>query len=69
HNLPGILDVSYMGSKVRVIVRDLGQGQVEIQNYLLHNRIADAAVHQVSPTMEDIFVGLAEGGVERWNMQ
>ncbi len=69
HNLPGILDVSYMGSKVRVIVKDLGQGQVEIQNYLLHNRIADADVHQVSPTMEDIFVGLAEGGVQRWNMQ
>lgn len=68
HDLPGILDVSYMGSKVHVIVRDREQGHTEIQNYLLRNRIADATIQEVLPTMEDIFVGLAEGGAERWNM-
>jgi ABC-2 type transport system ATP-binding protein len=68
HNLPGVLDVSYMGSKVHVIVRDREQGRTEIQNYLLRNQITDAAIQDVLPTMEDIFVGLAEGGAKRWNM-
>jgi len=69
HGLPGVLDVSYMGSKVHVIVRDFEQARTEIQNYLIRNQIADATIQEVLPTMEDIIVGLAEGGAERWNMQ
>ncbi|HPF19806.1 MAG TPA: ABC transporter ATP-binding protein [Syntrophomonas sp.] len=69
HDLPGILDVSYMGSKVRVIVRDREQGRNAIEQYLLRQHLSEATIQEVLPAMEDIFVGWAEGGAERWNMQ
>jgi len=69
NDLPGVLDVSYLGSKVHVIVKDREESRNNIMQYLLQNQLTDATIQDVPPSMEDIFVGLAEGGVQRWNSQ
>jgi hypothetical protein len=67
--LSGVLDVSYLGPKIRVIVRDKEQSLCAIREYLQQHQLTDVCIREVKPSMEDIFVGLAEGGVERWNTQ
>ncbi len=68
-DIPGVLDVTYMGSKIRVIVKDREKSCRAIQEYLLQKQITNAKIQEVQPSMEDIFVGLAEGGIDRWKMQ
>ncbi len=63
HDLPGILDVSYMGSKVHVIVRPVSKGGPRFK-ILTSQSDADATIQEVLPTMEDIFWDWRKAG---WN--
>ncbi|HWQ76684.1 MAG TPA: ABC transporter ATP-binding protein [Syntrophomonas sp.] len=67
NRLPGVLDVAHMGAKMRVIINNLEQVRPEIEKYLLESGASDVEIKQVAPSMEDIFVGLAEGKVKQWN--
>lgn len=67
NSLPGVLDVTHMGAKMRVIISNLERVRSEIEKYLLGSGASDIKIKQVAPSMEDIFVGLAEGKVKQWN--
>lgn len=58
--LPGVLDVSFYGYKYHVVVDDIDIGQASIRNYLRLNNIEELSITEIAPSMEDVFVFLAE---------
>lgn len=58
--LPKVLDVSFYGYKYQVVVDDIAGAQAVIENYLQQHNISLIAIKEVSPSMEDVFVLLAE---------
>ncbi|MEA1961717.1 MAG: ABC transporter ATP-binding protein [Bacillota bacterium] len=68
-DLPGVLDVSYLGTKIHVVI-DHHQETVEtIRQSLLQQQVSGFSIQEIRPSMEDIFVALAEGGLKRWDLQ
>lgn len=63
-DLPGVVDVSFYGDKYRVVVED-----VEAVRRVMENRLVEKGINaglywtEISPTMEDVFISLAEKGV------
>jgi hypothetical protein len=51
------------------VVRDKAQAAQALQQYLLTQGIASASIREIKPSMEDVFVALAEGGMKQWNLQ
>jgi ABC-2 type transport system ATP-binding protein len=60
NNLPQILDVSFYGYKYQLVVDDALAAQVAIAQHLQAKNIALISIDEVSPSMEDVFVTLAE---------
>jgi len=58
--IPLVLDVSFFGYKYQVVVDDVEGASVSIENYLREKNIPLLSIHEVPPSMEDVFVLLAE---------
>ncbi|MGI5922289.1 MAG: ATP-binding cassette domain-containing protein [Syntrophomonadaceae bacterium] len=58
--LTGIRDVSFYGYKYRVVVDDAQTSKTVIKECLRLRHISDVSITQVKPSMEDVFVLLAE---------
>lgn len=62
-NLAHVKDVSFYGYKYRIVVDDADAGQKAIREYLQNHNIQELSISEVSPSMEDVFVLLAENEV------
>ncbi|HEX3010477.1 MAG TPA: ABC transporter ATP-binding protein, partial [Syntrophomonadaceae bacterium] len=62
-NLPHVKDVSFYGYKYRIVVDDVNTGEKAVRNYLHKRNIEEMSISEVSPSMEDVFVLLAENEV------
>jgi len=60
NNLPQVLDVSFYGYKYQVVVDDLAGAKEAIENFLYDQNISLFSIQEVPPSMEDVFVLLAE---------
>ncbi|MDD2620254.1 MAG: ABC transporter ATP-binding protein [Syntrophomonadaceae bacterium] len=58
--LPGIRDSSFYGYKYHLVVKDLINSRQSIERYLEEQQIKDYTIREISPSMEDLFVNLAE---------
>ncbi len=58
--LAGVLDAAFYGDKHRLIASDLRAARQAVAGRLAAWGVRDAAVREVPPSMEDIFVALAE---------
>ena len=64
NDLPQVVDVSFYGDKYRVLATDAGQARRAMENRLAEQGIsAGLNWTEVTPTMEDVFIALAEKGV------
>ncbi|NLU49214.1 MAG: ABC transporter ATP-binding protein [Syntrophomonadaceae bacterium] len=64
-SVPGVLDVSLYGDKYHVVVEDVTAAQQAIQDRLSAESNRIATIREVPPSMEDVFVWLAEKEVNR----
>ena len=55
-----VLDFSFYGDKYHLVVEDVVAGRSVIENFLLSRNIKILSVEEIAPTMEDVFVSLAE---------
>lgn len=60
NNLAGILDVSFYGSRYRLVVDDVNQAIQGIQERFNTRGVTDVSIVSVFPSMEDVFVLLAQ---------
>ncbi|MEN6325333.1 MAG: ABC transporter ATP-binding protein [Syntrophomonas sp.] len=57
---PGVLDASFYGYKYHLVVEDAKRSRQSIESYLQEQKIEDFTIREVAPSMEDLFVYLAE---------
>jgi len=62
-DLPQLLDVSFYGYKYQVVVPDQAEAEKNILQYLKDRNIELLSIRPVAPSMEDVFVLLAEKAV------
>ncbi|WP_449240645.1 ATP-binding cassette domain-containing protein [Desulfoscipio gibsoniae] len=61
NGLPQVVDVSYYGDKYRVVVEDVPAARQAMERLLSEKGLGDGLRWaEVSPTMEDVFIALAE---------
>ncbi len=60
NDLPPVLDVSFFGYKYQVVVDDVLVATESIVKHLRGKSISLVSINEVSPSMEDVFVLLAE---------
>jgi ABC-2 type transport system ATP-binding protein len=60
NHLPQVLDVSFFGYKYQVVVDDVLVATEAITKHLREKNISLISINEVSPSMEDVFVLLAE---------
>ncbi len=58
--LPEALDYSFYGDKYRVVVEDAAAGRQAVERCLAERNVAGAGISEVPPTMEEVFISLAE---------
>ena len=58
--LPGVLDVAVFGSGLHVVVDEIEASKEGIRQTLARNGIEIRVLEQISPSLEDVFVGLIE---------
>jgi ABC-2 type transport system ATP-binding protein len=66
NDIPGLLDISFYGYKYRVVVDNVLSASEIIKQHLQQKGIGLTSMGVVSPTMEDVFVALAEEGAVKW---
>lgn len=62
-SLPEILDSSFYGDKYHLVVDDPTAARRAVQNHLAARGIDQVSIREILPSMEDVFVLLAENGV------
>lgn len=62
-SLADIKDVSFYGYKYRIVVDDIEAGEKAVRDYLQKRNIRELSISEVKPSMEDVFVLLAENEV------
>lgn len=67
NDVPGLLDVSFYGYKYRVVVENEEQARAAISRQLSRQNLDLISIANVPPTMEDVFVALAEDEGLKWN--
>ncbi len=67
--IPGLLDISFFGYKYHVVVDDVQSSRENIERHLHQQNIVNINIVEVSPSMEDVFVALAENEAGKWNTQ
>jgi ABC-2 type transport system ATP-binding protein len=60
NDLPKVLDVSFYGYKYQLVVDDIPGAQAALENHLHAKKIPLISIKEVPPSMEDVFVLLAE---------
>lgn len=60
--IPGLLDVSFYGYKYQVVADDAAQAAEAVNSRLQARGLSLLSLREVSPSMEDVFVMLAEKG-------
>jgi ABC-2 type transport system ATP-binding protein len=60
NDLPKVLDVSFYGYKYQLVVDDIPGAQAALENHLHAKNIPLISINEVPPSMEDVFVLLAE---------
>lgn len=60
NHLPEVLDVSFFGYKYQVVADDIPRAKQAVETYLLENNLPLISIKEVPPSMEDVFVLLAE---------
>ena len=60
NDLPEVLDVSFYGYKYQVVVDDIPGATIAIENCLHAQNIPLVSIGEVPPSMEDVFVLMAE---------
>lgn len=68
NEVAGLLDISFYGYKYKVVVDDETQARINIARHLDQQEINMLSIIEVSPSMEDVFIALAEDEVAKWNM-
>jgi ABC-2 type transport system ATP-binding protein len=58
--LPGVVDVAVFGSGLHVVVDEIEATKERIRQTLARNGIEIRVLEQISPSLEDVFVGLIE---------
>jgi ABC-type multidrug transport system, ATPase component len=58
--LPQVLDVSFYGYKYQLVTDDIAAGQAAVEERLRRQKVNLISIKEVSPSMEDVFVLLAE---------
>jgi len=58
--LPEALDCSFYGEKYRVVVQDAAAGRGAVERRLAERNVAALGIEEVPPTMEEVFISLAE---------
>lgn len=64
NGIPGLLDVSFYGYKYHVVVDDIPAARANIARHLSRMGLSALNLAEVAPTMEDVFVALAEEGID-----
>lgn len=59
-DLAVVRDYSYYGDKYRVVVEDGDVGRQAVERYLADRKVAAAGINPVPPSMEEVFISLAE---------
>jgi ABC-2 type transport system ATP-binding protein len=59
-DLPGVLDVSFYGYKYQMVVDDIPRAEQAVAAYLQTRDLALLSMEEVPPSMEDVFIMLAE---------
>lgn len=67
NGISGLLDISFYGYKYKVVVDDELHARANIARHLNQLGIKILSLAEVSPSMEDVFVALAEDEVGKWN--
>lgn len=67
--VPGLLDSSFYGYKYKVVVDDVLTASENLKKHLGQKGINVKSIVEVSPSMEDVFVALAEEEVPTWTTQ
>jgi len=60
NDLPKVLDVSFFGYKYQIVVDDIAGAKDAVEEYLREKNIPLISINEVPPSMEDVFVLLAE---------
>ncbi|AQS58930.1 ABC transporter ATP-binding protein [Desulforamulus ferrireducens] len=68
HGLPQVLDSSFYGDKYRLVVREARAAEAAVRQFLQDQKITLYQLVECKPTMEDVFVALAEKEVVEWNL-
>lgn len=58
--LPETLDYSFYGNKYRVVVEDAVAGRQAVERRLAAKEASGADIREIPPTMEEVFISLAE---------
>jgi len=58
--LPGVLDIAVFGGGLHVVVDDVPASMDRIRQTLAEKRIEIRHLEQITPSLEDVFVGLIE---------
>lgn len=59
-DLAGTLDFSFYGDKYRVVVEDPEAGRRAVERRLADKKAAGAVIREIPPSMEEVFISLAE---------
>lgn len=66
--IEGVLEVSFYGDKYHVAVEDSERCEAVLRQTLERQGVRVDSIRPVPPTMEDVFVFMAERGEGMWNM-
>ncbi|MFA7078382.1 MAG: ABC transporter ATP-binding protein [Syntrophomonas sp.] len=67
NDISGLLDISFYGYKYRVVADNVSTALEAIKQHLDKKGINLISMAAVSPSMEDVFVALAEEEAAKWN--
>ncbi len=68
HGLPEVLESNFYGDKYRVVVQEAKTAEAAVVEFLQGRNIPLYLLKETKPTMEDVFVALAEKEVVEWSM-
>lgn len=60
NSVPQVLDSSFYGYKYRLVVNNRDEGRQAVSNWLTNNHIRSFSLDIVTPSMEDVFIGLVK---------
>lgn len=65
--LPGVLDASLYGNNLHILTDNAEAARESIGRFLRDRDIEEVEIREIPPTMEEVFVSLAEKEVAQWS--